>query len=411
MTANINCNKGLRVFIAGIDGYLGWSLAQYLTQHGHTVAGADELLRRKWVAEVKSTSAIPIATPDARREAFERKFGQSLDFRQGDLTDYTFVHDFFTDFQPEAVVHLAQMPSAPYSMMDQQHAVWTHTNNLTTNLNILYAIKDVVPDAHLVKLGTMGEYGQPNVDIPEGFFEVQYRGRTDQLWFPRAAGSWYHQTKVHDSHNTHFATKVWGLRATDIMQGVVFGTSFAGQADDPALATRLDFDQAFGTAINRFCVQAVLEHPLTLYGAGTMKRAFLPLRDSMQCLRLAVENPAQAGEFRVFNQFAEAYSISDLAYLVQDVAQEMGLAVAIKHYENPRVEKEQHYYNPLRERLDALGYVPTTDVRSEVETLLRTLLPFREQLLVYRHILTPDIRWDGTRKRSAEIEQPERTSQ
>lgn len=395
----------MRVFIAGIDGYLGWSLAQYLTQQGHIVAGADAMLRREWVAEVGSVSAIPIVSREERLMAFERHFGKPLDFRLGDLTDYNFVRGFFEEFQPEAIVHLAQMPSAPYSMIDHQHAVWTHTNNLTTNLNMLYAIKEVVPDAHLIKLGTMGEYGQPNVDIPEGFFEVEFNGRQDRLWFPREAGSWYHQTKVHDSHNTHFASKIWGLRATDIMQGVVFGTSFPDQSQDPKLATRLDFDQAFGTAINRFCVQAVAGHPLTLYGKGTMRRAFLPLRDSMRCLCLAVENPPVAGEYRVFNQFAESYTIHELAYLVQAVWRELGADVAVKHYENPRVEKEQHYYNPIRENLDRLGYVPTRDVRAEIRAMLQSLQPFNKRLSAHKHILVPDIRWDGQRKRSNELKQ------
>ena len=400
----------MKIFIAGIDGYLGWALAQYMTAQGHKVAGADKLMRREWVAEVGSTSGIPIASREERLQAFEEEFGKKLDFRAGDLTDFDFVKGFFEDFKPEAIVHLAQMPSAPYSMMDVQHAVWTHTNNVTNNLNILYAIKEVVPDAHLVKLGTMGEYGQPNVDIPEGFFEVEYRGRKDKLWFPRSAGSWYHQTKVHDSHNTWFATKIWGLRATDIMQGVVFGTQFPGLGDDARLATRLDFDQAFGTAINRFCAQAVVGHPLTLYGAGTMKRAFLPLRDSMRCLTLACENPADVGDFRVFNQFSESYSIRDLAYMVQEVGNELGLNVEIKHYDNPRVEKEEHYYNPIREGLDAIGYEPSTDVKSEMKLMMEDLLKHKDVIEAKKHLLVPDIRWDGSRHRSTELEQPETVS-
>lgn len=395
----------MRVFIAGIDGYLGWALVQYMTNKGHEVAGADKLMRRQWVAEMGSDSAIPIATREARLDAFQERFGKRLDFRQGDLTDYSFVRDFFEDFQPEAIVHLAQMPSAPYSMQDVHKAVWTHTNNISTNLNILYAIKEVVPDAHLVKLGTMGEYGQPNVDIPEGFFEVEFNGRKDRLWFPRAAGSWYHQTKVHDSHNTWFATKTWGIRATDIMQGVVFGTQFPGMGDDPRLRTRLDFDQSFGTAINRFCAQAVAGHPLTVYGNGTMTRAFLPLRDSMNCLTLAVENPADAGEFRVFNQFAESYSINDLAYMVQEVGNELGLEVEVKHYDNPRHEKENHYYNPIREGLDRIGYMPTTDVKSEMRLMIQDLLHHQQHIAKYKDILIPDIRWDGSRRRSEELEQ------
>ena len=393
----------MKVFIAGIDGYLGWALAQYLTEHGHEVAGADALMRREWVDEVGSISAIPIASREERIAAFNDAFATSLDFRQGDLMDYEFVKGFFEDFMPDAIVHVGQMPSAPYSMMDQKHSVWTQVNNVTSNMNILWAMKEVVPEAHLVKLGTMGEYGQPNVDIPEGYFEVEFRGRKDRLPFPRQAGSWYHQSKVHDSHNTAFACKIWGLRATDIMQGVVFGTKFPGLGDDPRLRTRLDFDQAFGTAINRFCAQAVVDHPLTLYGAGTMKRAFLPLRDAMRCLTLAIEHPAQEGEFRVFNQFAESYSIDELARMVQEVGQEMGLDVDIRHYDNPRHEMEKHYYNPDRDNLVAIGYEPTTDVRSEIRIMMEDLMQHRERINEKRDILVPDIRWDGSRRRSDEL--------
>lgn len=393
----------MKVFIAGIDGYLGWALAQYMTAQGHEVAGADLLLRRQWVAEVGSDSAIPIGSYGERLVAFEKTFGKPLDFRVGDLTDYEFVRDFFAEFQPDAIVHVGQMPSAPYSMMDVKHSVWTQVNNITSNLNILWAMREVCPDAHLVKLGTMGEYGQPNVDIPEGFFEVEYRGRKDRLPFPRQAGSWYHQSKVHDSHNTHFAVKIWGLRATDIMQGVVFGTQFPGLGADERLKTRLDFDQSFGTAINRFCVQAVVNHPITLYGAGTMKRAFLPLRDAMRCLTLAVENPAERGEFRVFNQFAESYSIAELAQMTQEVAKEVGLDVAIKHYDNPRHELEKHYYNPDRDNLLKIGYEPSTDVKSEIRLMIEDLMAHQEHIRNYTDILVPDIRWDGSRRRSGEI--------
>jgi UDP-sulfoquinovose synthase len=397
----------MRIFIAGIDGYLGWALAQFLTLRGHQVSGADALLRRSWVEEIGSISAFPVADYQDRLAAFRDHFGHDLPFQVGDLTDYDFVKACFEEFQPEAIIHLAQMPSAPYSMMGQKQAVWTQVNNVTNNLNILFAMKEVVPDAHLVKLGTMGEYGQPNIDIPEGYFEVEYRGRKDTLWFPRAAGSWYHQSKVHDSHNTEFATRIWKLRATDIMQGVVFGTQFPGLADDLRLKTRFDFDQAFGTAINRFCAQAIVGHPLTLYGAGTMKRAFLPLRDSMLCLALAVEHPAAQGEFRVFNQFAESYSIKELAEMVQVVASEQGLQIDIQHYENPRTEKEEHYYNPIRENLDKIGYRPTTDVHSEIRVMLHDLAPYRERIESRKQILVPDIRWDGTRSRSDVIAQPQ----
>ena len=390
----------MRVFIAGIDGYLGWPLAIYLSAHGHDVAGADLMLRRKWVAEVGSISAQPIASREERLRAYEEKFAKGLDFRVGDLTDYAFVKGFLADFQPETVVHLGQMPSAPYSMMDRAHCVWTQQNNVINNLNLLWAIKEVVPQAHLVKLGTMGEYGTPNIDIPEGFFDVEFRGRKDRLPFPRQAGSWYHQSKVHDSHNTHFASRIWGLRATDIMQGVVFGTQIDEMGDDLRLRTRLDFDQCFGTAINRFCCQAVIGHPLTLFGLGKQKRGFLPLVDSMACLRLAVENPPEAGEFRVFNQFENAYSVSDLAAMVKEVAAQIGLAVEIRHYDNPRTELEEHYYNPDRQHLIDLGYQPTHDIKTIIKQVILDLQDNRKRIDEYADVLIPDIRWDSSRKRS-----------
>ena len=301
-------------------------------------------------------------------------------------------------------MHLGQMPSAPYSMIDQAHCVWTQQNNVVNNLNLLWAIKEVVPDAHLVKLGTMGEYGTPNVDIPEGFFEVEFRGRKDRLPFPRQADSWYHQSKVHDTHNTHFASKIWGLRATDIMQGVVFGTQSAEMGDDPRLRSRLDFDQCFGTAINRFCCQAVIGHPLTLFGVGNQKRGFLPLQDSVTCLRLAVENPPQRGEYRVFNQFENAYTISELAHMVQAVAAEIGLEVEIRHYENPRQEQEEHYYNPDRQHLLDLGYQPTRDIKTVMKQMMKDLLDNKDRIKANAEVLIPDIRWDATRKRSELIE-------
>ena len=289
----------MRVLIAGMDGYLGWPLAQYLTARGHEVAGADAFYRRKWVEEMGSHSAIPVAGISDRLSAFKAQWDRTPLFREGDLTDWEFVKALFEDFKPHAVVQFGECPSAPYSMMDVHHTTWVQSNNLTGTLNILYAMRDIAPEAHLVKLGTMGEYDTPNLDIPEGFFEVEYRQRRDQIPFPRQAGSWYHWSKVHGSNNVMFACRIWDLRATDVMQGVVFGTRIDEMGDDERLQTRLDFDQAFGTVINRFCCQVVIGHPLTPFGKGHQKRGFLPLRDSMQCLTLALENPPSEGEYRV----------------------------------------------------------------------------------------------------------------
>ncbi len=394
-----------RVLIAGIDGYLGWPLAQYLAVRGHEVSGIDAGFRRDWVAEMGGRSALPVASVEARLDAFAAAHGGRPHVVDGDLTSRAVVYRLFEEVQPEAVVHLGECPSAPYSMMDADHATWVQRNNIEGTMNVLYAMRYLAPDAHLVKLGTMGEYGTPNLDIPEGFFEVEYRGRRDRLPFPRQAGSWYHWSKVHDSNNVMFACRIFGLRATDVMQGVVYGTRFLGGAadhpGDPALHTRLDFDQAFGTALNRFCCQSVIGEPLTLFGLGRQRRGFLPICDSMQCLTLAVDNPPEAGEYRVFNQFEETYTIAELAAKVAAVADDLGLDPRIRRIENPRKELEEHYYNPDHDHLPALGYQPTRDMESELRAMLEDLLPHRERIAATRDVLIPDIRWDGNRRKSA----------
>lgn len=389
----------MRVIICGVDGYLGWSLAQYLTVRGHEVAGCDNYLRRDWVAETGSQSASPIVRMTERLEAFRRRFGRNLMFRRGNIVDYNFVWNLVREFEPDAIVHLAEQPSAPYSMIDVQHAVFTHTNNLVGTLNLVHAVRDVRPTAHLVKLGTMGEYGTPKVDIPEGFFEIEYRGRKDRLPFPKQAGSWYHQTKVHDSNNIMMACRIWGLRSTDIMQGVVFGTRIDEMGDDEKLLTRFDFDHCFGTAINRFCAMSVVGHPITPYGKGHQRPGFLPLRDSMQCLTIAIENPPEKGDYRVFNQFEEVYDLTQLALMVQKVAQGNGLDVEVRNTENPRFEMEEHYYAPDHRHLLDLGYQPTHDVETEVDLMIKDLIRWRSRIEARSDALLPNIRWDGTRKK------------
>jgi UDP-sulfoquinovose synthase len=395
----------MRIFIAGMDGYLGWSLAQYLTARGHEVAGADTFFRRQWVEEMGSWSATPVFPMKERLGAFRERFGRELLFWEGDLCEYGLVETIFHEFQPEAIVHFGECPSAPYSMVDVHHAVFVQTNNITTTFNLLFAMRDIRPEAHLVKLGTMGEYGTPNVDIPEGFFEIEYRGRPDRLPFPRQAGSWYHWSKVHGSNNIMFASRIWDLRATDIMQGVVFGTRIDEMGDDERLLTRLDFDQAFGTAVNRFCCQAVIGHPLTPFGKGHQRRGFLPLRDSMQCLTLALENPPGAGEYRVFNQFEEVYDVTELALKVQKVGGEVGLEVEVRNLENPRKEMEEHHYQPDHLHLLDLGYQPTHDVEAEMRIMIQDLTKYRDRIEARRDVLIPDIRWNGRREKVRFLQQ------
>lgn len=393
----------MRVFIAGIDGYLGWPLAMYLTKRGHIVGGCDALYRRKWVAEVGSQSATPIKHIPERLTAFKDNFGKELQYWEGDLQNYYLVKYLFESFKPEAIVHLGEMPSAPYSMIDVHHAVLTQINNIAGTLNILYAMKAVCPDAHLVKLGSMGEYGTPNVDIPEGTFTLEYRGRSDTMLFPRQPGSWYHQSKLHDTNNILMACRLWGIRSTDIMQGVVFGTRIDEMGNDERLLTRFDFDECFGTVINRFCAEAVIGHPLSPFGKGNQKRGFLPLRDSMQCLTIAIDNPPQKGEYRTFNQFEELYSVNELAEKVQKVGSEFGLAVKINKVENPRAEKEEHYYNPDHKHLLDLGYQPTHDVEHEIRIAMQDLKKYKDRIEAKQGNLIPQIRWDGSRRKSKQL--------
>ncbi len=382
----------MKVLITGIDGYSGWPLALHLLGRGHDVAGLDNFVTRRRVKEVGSHSATPIPTFPKRQEAVRRLLGKELRFYKGDMTNYAFVRHVLETERPEAVVHLAEQRSAPYSMIDVHHAVRTQVDNLTGTLHLVYGIRDVVPEAHLVKMGTMGEYGTPNVDIPEGFFEVEFHGRKDRLPFPRQAGSWYHWSKVFDSGDVMFGARIFGLRATDVMQGVLYGTRTPEITDD-ALLTRFDFDETWGTALNRFVVEAVLGLPITPYGAGGQKRGFIALEDSMQSLRLAVENPPKGPEYRVFNQFDAYYSVNELADLVQRVGREFGLSPTIEHPPDPRVEAEQHYYHPILENLPALGYKRSRELEDVVREVFRDLLKFKRRLVARRHVVMPVVQW------------------
>lgn len=382
----------MKVLIAGMDGYLGWTLAMYLANRGHNVVGVDNFSRRKNVEEVDSWSATPIRPMDERLRAFEEVHGRDIEFYEGDLREYHFVRGVVKKYKPDTVVHLGEQPCAPYSMIDVEHAVFTQTNNIVGTLNLLFAMHETSSHTHLLKLGTMGEYGTPNIDIPEGFFEIEYRGRKDRLPFPCQAGSWYHQTKVHDSHNIMFACKIWGLRSTDIMQGVVYGTRTDDMSND-RLLTRFDFDEVWGTALNRFCAQAIIGHPLTPYGLGGQTRGFIALRDSMRCLTIATENPPEKGEYRVFNQFDETYSINELAKKVQKTGRKLGYDVKIKNPENPRVEAEKHYYNPDHEKLYKLGFKPVHPLEEELEIMFNDLERFKDRILAKKERIMPTIYW------------------
>jgi len=367
----------------------------HLANRGHSVAIIDNFIRRQWDFELGVQTLTPIRPLSERLAAWHQLTGQTIEVFAGDICDYDFISSTLANFRPEAVVHYAEQRSAPYSMIDHKHAVFTQTNNVVGTLNLLFAIRELLPDCHLVKLGTMGEYGTPNIDIEEGFITIEHNGRKDTLPFPKQPGSFYHLSKVHDSHNIMFACKIWGLRATDLNQGVVYGTLTDEVLMDEALINRFDYDEVFGTVLNRFCAQAAIGCPLTVYGKGGQTRGFLDIRDTVRCIELACLNPAKRGEFRVFNQFTEQFSVLELAQTVKSVAGEMGLKVEIDHLPDPRVEAESHYYNAKHSKLADPGLEPHLLSSSLVDSLINIALRYRDR--IDPALFAPQVNWRSAR--------------
>jgi UDP-sulfoquinovose synthase len=382
----------MRILILGGDGYLGWPTALRFSARGHEVSLVDNFSRRRWHTEHGTASLTPIGELDERIAAWREVSGEQLRSYVGAVEDDDFLDEVVAETRPEVVVHYGQQASAPFSMLSRERAVETQHANVIGNLNLLFAMRDHVPDAHLVKLGTMGEYGQPDIDIEEGYITIQHKGREDTLPYPKLPGSLYHCSKVHDSTNIHFACRTWGLRATDLNQGVVYGVETEETARDERLVTRFDYDELFGTVLNRFCVQAVIGHPLTVYGAGRQTRGFLNIRDTLACVELAALNPAERGEFRVFNQFTEQFSVLGLAGLVKEAGEHLGYSVDIQHYENPRVEKEEHYYNAIHTKLLDLGLEPTLLGEELVESIIHAIE--RHKGRVIETAIDPQTRWN-----------------
>ena len=378
----------MRIMVLGGDGYLGWPTAMHLSAKGHDVTVLDNGVRRQYDAELRSESLVPIESMQVRVKAWHEVTGATIVNLHVDMRDAESLYQAITTHRPEAVVHFAEQRAAPYSMIDRKHAVYTQTNNIVGTLNLMYAIGEIDRDIHVVKLGTMGEYGQPNIDIEEGWLDVEHNGRRDRMLFPKRPGSFYHLSKVHDSHNLEFGCRAWGLRVTDLNQGVVYGQETEQTVLDPRLETRLDYDAVFGTVLNRFAIQAVLGRPLSVYGGGTQTRAFLDIRDTVRCIELACENPADVGEFRVFNQATEQFSLDELAKVV---ANSYPGGADVEHIENPRVEIENHYYNFTHTALESLGLEP----HFLGDTLLEQMYGVieRHQDRVDLDLLAPNVQW------------------
>ncbi|KAK1294962.1 hypothetical protein QJS10_CPA16g01261 [Acorus calamus] len=352
-------SKPKRVMIIGGDGYCGWATALHLSNRNYEVCIVDSLIRRLFDHQLGLDSLTPIAS----------------------------IHDRIR----HSVVHFGEQRSAPYSMIDRSRAVFTQHNNVIGTLNVLFAIKEYQEECHLVKLGTMGEYGTPNIDIEEGYITITHNGRTDTLPYPKQASSFYHLSKVHDSHNIAFTCKAWGIRATDLNQGVVYGVRTDEMEMHEELCNRFDYDGVFGTALNRFCVQAAVGHPLTVYGKGGQTRGYLDIRDTVQCVELAIANPAKHGEFRVFNQFTEQFSVNDLSRLVTKAGKKLGLEVQTISVPNPRVEAEEHYYNAKHTKLVELGLQPHLLSDSLLDSLLNFAITYKDR--VDKAQIMPSVSW------------------
>jgi len=381
----------MKIIVAGGDGFCGWPTALYLSKQGHEVSIVDNLIRRKMDHELHSNSVTPIASLEERVVKWEELTGNKINTFIGDLNHYDFLSEVFKQTNPDAFVHFAEQRSAPYSMIDREHAVYTQSNNVIGNLNVLYAIKEFAPNCHLIKLGTMGEYGAPNIDIEEGYIEIEHNGRKDKLPYPKQPGSFYHLSKVHDSHNIMFACKIWGIRATDLNQGIVYGLHTDETEMDPVLNNRLDYDGVFGTALNRFLIQSAIGHDITVYGTGGQTRAFLNIKDTVRCVEIAANNPAEPGEFRVFNQFTEYFSVKDLAERTKKVAEELGLSPTITSIQNPRIEKEEHYYHAVNTNLRDLGLEPNLLSDDVLKDILKVALDHKERVITEN--VLPQVTW------------------
>jgi UDP-sulfoquinovose synthase len=386
----------MNVLIMGGDGYLGWPTAMHLTAHGHNVAVVDNYLRRSLCREENVEPLVEVPNLHQRSAFWQSLAGYSIPVFIGDLRNWEFVEEVFQSVVPEAIIHYAEQPAAPYSMLNRRAATLTLQNNLDVTANLIFAVQQFCPAAHIVKLGTMGEYGTPDIDIEEGWLEVQHNGRRQKFLYPRQAGSLYHTTKIMDTDLLWFYVRTWELRVTDLMQGPVYGIFTDENRGHEDLYSFLNYDELFGTVLNRFMIQAVADYPLTVYGKGGQTRGYLNIIDTLNCVRLSLENPAPKGELRIFNQFTETFSVNQLAEMVRRVARSMGFKAEISTVANPRKEAEEHYYNPAHTGLLGLGLKPHLLTDEVIADMLEFAAKHKEKVRteqIYRKV-----RWDQNQR-------------
>jgi UDP-sulfoquinovose synthase len=381
----------MRILILGGDGYLGWPTAMHLSRRGHDVAVVDNYFRRRACTELNREPLVALPNLNQRAALWEQVSGRRLTVAIGDVCDYPFLLQVFREFEPDAVVHYAEQPAAPYSMMGQRQAVFTLTNNLVSTANLIFAVKECNPACQIIKLGTMGVYGTPNIDIEEGYLEVEHKGRRHRFLYPKTPGSLYHVTKAQDGDLLYFYCRMWPIRVTDLNQGPVYGLTTEESGEDERLLPIFNYDDVFGTVLNRFLVQAVAGVPLTVYGQGGQTRGYLNIIDTLACVELSLLHPPGPGEYRVFNQFVETFAVNDLARKVQDAGRALGLKVEVQHLPNPRQEAEEHYYNPAHTGLASLGLKPHYLDEATLGRMLQLVDKYQDR--IQSELILPQVRW------------------
>jgi UDP-sulfoquinovose synthase len=381
----------MKILVLGGDGYLGWPTSMYFAARGHDVLSVDNYLRRTMAIETNSEALIPTLVLTERARIFKERTGKHIQVSVRDLAHPDAMHDIMRDFKPDAVIHYAEQPSAPYSMASEHQARLTLQNNLNVTFNLICAVMKYAPDCHIIKLGTMGEYGTPNIDIEEGWIDIEHKGRKDKFLFPRAAGSLYHTTKVLDTDLLWFYVRIYGLRVTDLMQGPVYGLETEETGEGSDLLPNFHYDDIFGTAVNRFLIQAIAGVPLTVYGKGGQTRGYLNIRDTLQCVDLAVRSPVAKGQLRIMNQFTELFAVNELANRVRDAGAELGIDVKVQNLENPRKEREEHYYNAQSTALLDLGLKPHLMTQEVLVGMMQRILGHRDR--IDKGKILPRVRW------------------
>ncbi len=390
--------------ILGGDGYLGWPTAMYFSNQRHDVTVVDNYFRRNACTELDLGMLYPVPTLPERARIWYELTGKEIKVVIGDLTDPEIMRSLFignVDYQwainkkftgvPETVIHYAEQPSAPYSLINYKYANTTLSNNLLITNNLIWALRDYTRDTHVIHIGTMGEYGTPNIDIPEGWIEIEKNGRKDKFLFPRQASSLYHTTKIMDTDLFWFAVRMWDLRVTDLMQGPVYGIETEDSDIDNRLMTLFNYDEIFGTIINRFIVQTIAGYPLTIYGKGGQTRGYLNINDTLQCVHMSEKTPAQKGELRIFNQIMETFSVNQLAKKVQEIGRKIGYDNKMQNIENPRREAEEHYYNPTYQGLIEIGVEPHYLTDKVLEGMFRVVGRFKEN--IRQDVIFRGVKW------------------